>query len=355
MPNYTHKELKLENIVKYWNSNTIENTRIFPRTYEYVYLRQNQKFICGFNSITNQVDEVLEFLAKNNQLGLGSYTYQSLEGIPWGLESLELFEFFNKYIITVLAKDKISYWLSGKNKLLYNNLVVWIDKYFNEQNINIKKKFLILFTKRFINTWSYLNNNISVFNFEYIYLIIFYEFLLENYKNSVLLNTIASNYINILEKIGIGNLKINNNWRYLIDLKLKKIKERNNILDHYIGISKNLNFNNFKLKNLNVDKYLDWKNKNNYNIFKYFLLNESILINTITKSMSINENISNFGYPVNFNSKNYWKYIPIYKKKINNLHNNTILDKNFLIKKNNYQYFNSFLTIGEEFNVEKLF
>jgi hypothetical protein len=42
-------------------------------------------------------------------------------------------------------------------------------------------------------------------------LLIFYEFLLENFKNAEALNSIATSYVGVLENLGIGNLKINNN------------------------------------------------------------------------------------------------------------------------------------------------
>jgi len=63
LPNYSILELKLENIVKFWNSNTIENSRSLPRNYEFVYLRQNQKFINCFNEAYNQVQDTFEFFS----------------------------------------------------------------------------------------------------------------------------------------------------------------------------------------------------------------------------------------------------------------------------------------------------
>lgn len=331
LPSYTNSDLRLESIVKYWNSDTLDNSRVFPRNYEYVYLRENQKFINSFNLHSNYVTEMLDYLVKNNNLGMGSFTYQSLDSIPWGLDSLEMFEALNKFVKSNISEKKSPYWKLYNNREFYADLVLWIDSYFSSYSDSLRKELLLTFTKRYMDTLVYFEANNLNYSFEYTYLLIFYEFLIKHFTDSSALNSIISNYIDLLTKFGISKVQAKSSWHNLQAVREKKIVKNDTILNYYRNYR-----NNFELPNeISVgDNILTWKVDKGGSVFGDFIIKDRFAIDKIPRYSVFFKNLRGMSPIVEM-------YLKKKNKKNIEIHDQrrVLLDffmKNFL---NSYEYY----------------
>jgi len=160
LPNYSLNDIKLENLVNFWNSDNLERDDLELRSYEYVYFKNSEKLIKNFNPNDNFILEAYSDLLLNNDLGLGTFTYQSDESAPWAYDSLEFFEIFKKIVKDSTLSLKLSSLPDINQKKYYTNLTKFIEQNFKTYSTDLKKKLLIYYTKRYLEVW---------FDFEKIY------------------------------------------------------------------------------------------------------------------------------------------------------------------------------------------
>jgi len=356
---YKKRDLNLEQILKFWSNRRNFHNYIGPRSSEFTFFKNNEKTIISFLNSQSIYDYSMELLLNNYKLGIGMYTYQSLESAPWDCKH-ELFNEIFLKLISERSKKNIIIWFEKKNKNnFYNNLKYFIDYNFKNYDENQKKQIMIEIANTSLNLWFDFENRNLVLDFSDLFILSIYELLIKNCKYTKILNyRLLTDYSNVISKLMLKYLFINeyskcNYYKFKHNIK-KNSWNFNHLNNKKTEIDAKFNlgyyyFNKIKLKNLFlIKKYqsVEYNYKPNLEneIFKSwkprYIYNFKITIPLPVFA---------YNYNLNFFYKFYKDYLYFLETKLFGKCNTLLnVNKNYIINSNKFislNYFNNIYTI----------